>query len=109
MNKIITMMFLMLFPLLLAFDIAAGELPDYLYSKGGIIYPQTGDSMQDIFNTPPHIMEYLKPGMLIGVLPEDCDPASHGTLGNIYICHYDLALKPEEAEGKTVYRVIKVE
>jgi hypothetical protein len=88
--------------------VAAAELPDYLVSKGGVIYPQTGDSMQVIFHTPRDITDYLKPGMLLGVLPEDCISASHGTIGSYYICHYDLALKPEEYEGKTVYKVIEM-
>ena len=106
MHKVITIMFLMLAPILFVPSIEASDLPDFLYSKGGILYPRTGDSTQEIFNTPPHIMEYLKPGMLLGVLPEDCNPNSTGTIGNIYICHYDLILKPEEMNGKTVYRVV---
>jgi len=87
----------------------AAELPDYLYSKGGVIYPHTGDSTQEIFHTPPDVRDYLKPGMLIGVLPADCTSASHGKLGNIYICHHDLILKPEEKYGDTVYRVVEMD
>ena len=86
----------------------ASELPDFLYSKGGIIYPHTGDSNQVIFRTPANVKDFLEPGMLIGVLPKDCTSASRGTIGDYFICHYDLALKPEEYEGKTVYRVIEV-
>lgn len=86
---------------------SAEGLPDFLYSKGGIIYPHTGDSTQEIFRTPPNVKEFIEPGMLIGVLPEDCTPASHGTIGDYYICHYDLYLVPEEHYGKTVYRVIE--
>ncbi|MDH4026489.1 MAG: hypothetical protein OEU57_13875 [Desulfuromonadales bacterium] len=88
--------------------VASEELPDFLYSKGGIIYPITGDSTQAIFRTPPSVKDFLKPGMLIGVLPNDCKSASRGTIGNYYLCNYDLALKPEEMEDKTVYRVIEV-
>lgn len=88
--------------------VAAEELPDFLKSKGGVIYPVTGDSTQDIFRTPPFATDYLKPGMLIGVLPNDCKPASRGTIGDYYMCHHDLALKPEELGEKTVYRVIEV-
>ncbi len=87
----------------------AEGLPDFLYSKGGIIYPHTGDSTQEIFHTPPNVKDFIEPGMLIGVLPEDCTPASRGTIGDYYICHYDLSLKPEELYGKTVYRVIEVD
>ena len=87
----------------------AGGLPDFLYSKGGIIYPHTGDSTQEIFRTPPNVKDFIEPGMLIGVLPEDCTSASRGTIGDYYICNHDLALKPEEHYGKTVYRVIEVE
>jgi hypothetical protein len=85
----------------------ADGLPDFLYSKGGIIYPHTGDSTQEIFRTPPNVKDFIKPGMLIGVLPEDCISASRGTIGDYYICNYELALKPEERYGKTVYRVIE--
>jgi len=84
----------------------AAGLPDFLISKGGVIYPHTGDSTQVIFHTPPNVKEFLSPGMLLGVLPTDCTPASHGTIGDYYICHYELALKPEEHDGKMVYRVL---
>lgn len=87
----------------------AAGLPDYLVSKGGVIYPQTGDSMQTIFHTPPDVKEFLFPGMLLGFLPTDCTPASRGTIGNYYVCYHDLALKPEERNGKTVYRVLDFE
>ena len=88
---------------------SADELPDFLYSKGGIIYPRTGDSTQEIFRTPPFVKDFIRPGMLLGVLPEDCTPASRGTIDNLYICHYELYLVPEERYGKTVYRVIELE
>jgi|GEM_PF-2133124 len=87
----------------------ADGLPDYLYSKGGIIYPHTGDSTQEIFHTPANVKDFIEPGMLIGVLPEDCTPASRGTIEDFYICYYDLYLKPEERYGKTVYRVIELD
>jgi len=87
----------------------ADGLPDYLYSKGGIIYPHTGDSTQEIFHTPPNVKDFIEPGMLIGVLPEDCTPSSRGRIGDFYICHYDLYLKPEQRYGKTVYRVIELD
>ena len=77
--------------------------------KGGIVYPITGDSTQGVFRTPPNVKEFLKPGMLIGVLPNDCMAASRGTIGDYYICHHELALKPEEQNGKTVYRVLDFE
>ena len=88
--------------------VKAAELPDFLYSKGGIIYPRTGDSTQEIFRTPPNVKDFLQPGMLIGVLPTDCTFASRGSIGDYYICHHGLALKPEEHEGQKVYRVIDV-
>jgi hypothetical protein len=108
MNKVTMLTALLLALFFFTSNVGASDLPDYLYSKGGIIYPSTGDSTQAIFRTQPEVMEYLKPGMLIGVLPEDCNPSSYGTLGDIYICHYDLILKPEEMNGKTVYRVIEL-
>jgi hypothetical protein len=88
--------------------VEAAELPDFLYSKGGIIYPRTGDSSQEIFRTPSNVKDFIEPGMLIGVLPTDCIPASGGTIGSYYICHHNLYLKPEENAGQIVYRVIDV-
>ena len=106
-NKVIVVGVLLIAqPLTTAYTVA-DELPDFLESKGGIIYPITGDSTQEIFRTPPLVTDYLKPGMLIGVLPNDCKSASRGTIGDYYMCNHDLALKPEEQEGKTVYRVIE--
>ena len=92
--------------ILAALPAGAEELPDYLTSRGGIIYPKTGDSTQGIFHTPPNITEILKPGMLVGVLPVDCESASKGSIGSYYLCHNNLALQAEEVDGKTVYRVI---
>ena len=80
-----------------------------MQSKGGVLYPITGDSTQDIFHTPPNIKDYLHPGMFLGVLPEDCMSASHGEIGDYYICHYDLALKPTVHGGRAAYEVIEVD
>ena len=106
-NKAIIIGALILTQTLITTYVVADELPDFLYSKGGIIYPRTGDSTQNIFRTPPFATDYLKPGMLIGVLPNDCKSASRGSIKDYYICNHDLALKPEEREDKTVYRVIE--
>jgi len=84
----------------------AADLPDYMEQRGGVIYPVTGDSMQDIFRTPPHITDYLKPGMMIGVLPADCIPAS-GPVGDYFQCHHDLVLQPYTHDGQDVYMVIE--
>jgi hypothetical protein len=86
---------------------SADQLPDYLIVKGGVVYPRTGDSTQEIFRTPSNVRDFLKPGMLVGVLPVDCLSVGHGQLGDFYRCHHDLALKSEEHEGKVVYRVIE--
>jgi hypothetical protein len=107
-NKVIIVGVLFFAQSLIATYTVADELPDFLYSKGGVIYPITGDSTQEVFRTPPFATDYLKPGMLIGILPNDCKSASRGTIGDYYMCHHDLALKPEEAGDKTVYRVIEV-
>ena len=107
-NKGVLVGALILTQAFIATYVSAEELPDFLYSKGGIIYPRTGDSTQSIFRTPPSVKDFLKPGMLIGVLPNDCKSASRGTIGDYYLCNHDLALKPEEMEDKTVYRVIEV-
>ena len=106
-NKALIIGALILTQTLITTYVVADELPDFLYSKGGIIYPHTGNSTQSIFRTPPSATDYLKPGMLIGVLPADCKSASRGSIGDYYICHHDLALNPEERGGKTVYRVIE--
>jgi len=106
-NKALIIGALILTQILITSYVVADELPDFLYSKGGIIYPRTGDSTQNIFRTPPFATDYLKPGMLIGVLPNDCKAASRGSIKNYYICHHNLALKPEERGDKTVYRVIE--
>jgi len=62
--------------------------------------------MQDIFNTPPHITDYLKPGMMLGVLPADCFPAS-GPVGDYFQCHHNLVLKPYSHDNQDVYMVIE--
>ena len=87
----------------------AEDLSDSLYSKGGVIYPSTGDSTQEIYRTPPNITDYLKPGMFLGVLPEDCKSASHGTIGDYYVCNHELYLKPEEHNGRAAYLVIELD
>lgn len=83
----------------------AAELPDKLISKGGIIYPRTGDFSQERFQTPPNATDLFRPGMLLGVLPDDCVEAA-GPEGAFYRCDYDLALKPDVHNGHPVYRVI---
>jgi hypothetical protein len=90
-------------------SMAADDLPDDLISKGGVIYPRPGTDMEGMFQTPSNVKEFLQPGMLLGVLPEDCISASHGKIGAYYSCHYDLALKPEELGGKTVYKVLDLD
>ena len=106
-NKALIIGTLILAQTLITTYVAAEELPDFLYSKGGIIYPHTGDSTQKVFRTPEFATDYLKPGMLIGVLPNDCKPASRGSIGDYFICHHGLSLEPEEMEGQTVYKVIE--
>jgi hypothetical protein len=45
-NKVLIVGVLLLAQPLLTAYAAAEELPDFLYSKGGVIYPITGDSTQ---------------------------------------------------------------
>jgi hypothetical protein len=78
-----------------------------MVSRGGILYPHVGDAMQDRFQTPANIKDLVQPGMLIGVLPDDCKPASSGVVGAYYRCNYGFDLQAEEYDGKTVYRVIE--
>lgn len=89
--------------------IAIDEIPDkYMNNKGGVLYPHTGDSSQERFQTPLKAKELFPPGTLVGVLPADCVSASKGSIGNYYRCDHDFALKEEMLQdGRTVYRVIE--
>lgn len=89
--------------------IAIDEIPEkYMYSKGGVLYPHTGDSSQQLFQTPPDARQMFPPGTLVGVLPADCISASQGVIGEYYRCDNNIALKQETlADGRTVYRVIE--
>ena len=89
--------------------IAIDEIPDkYMYNKGGVLYPHTGDSSQERFQTPLKARELFPPGTLVGVLPADCVSASKGSVGNYYRCDHDFALKEEVLQdGRTAYRVIE--
>lgn len=81
----------------------------HLISKGGVIYHRGGDSTATIISVPKNVKDILQPGELIGFLPEDCISASNGALGDHYNCKYGLVLKPEERNGKMVYRVLDFE
>ena len=79
-----------------------------MVSRGGVLYPQTGDSSQELYNTPENARQMFPPGTLVGVLPADCTSASQGAVGNYYRCYHDFALKEEVlSDGRTVYRVIE--
>lgn len=78
------------------------ELPDKLISKGGVIYPRTGDSIQFIFRAPKNVKDFLKPEMLIGVLPEDCLSVS-GPEGEYFRCPHGLVLVPVLHDNEAVY------
>ena len=88
---------------------AIDEIPEKrMVSRGGVLYPQTGDSSQELFQTPPNARQLFPPGTLVGVLPADCISASSGSIGSFYRCDYDFALKEEVLQdGRTVYRVIE--
>lgn len=85
------------------------EIPDRsMVSKGGVLYPYTGDASQARFQTPPNYKDFIPMGALIGVLPDDCIEVSKGTFGLYYQCDHGLALIPEELQdGRRVYRVIE--
>ena len=78
-----------------------------MVSKGGVLYPYTGDATQARFQTPPNYREFIPMGALIGVLPDDCIEVSKGTVGLYYQCDYGLALLPETSGDRQVYRVIE--
>ena len=90
------------------YAIAIDEIPDkYMDSKGGVLYPHTGDSSQGLFQTPPNARNLFPPGTLVGVLPADCISVSSGSIGDFYRCDHDFAMKEEVLQdGRTVYRVI---
>jgi hypothetical protein len=79
-----------------------------LISKGGILYPKTGDSTQAIYRLPKKARDVLRPGDLLGVLPENCSSAS-GPEGNYYVCHYGIYLQPYFYGDKLAYAVLKIE
>ena len=85
------------------------EIPDRsMVSKGGVLYPFTGDSSQARFQTPPNYKDFIPMGALIGVLPEDCIQTSKGQAGLYYQCDHGLAMMPEVLQdGRQVYRVIE--
>jgi hypothetical protein len=109
MDKIFVMTTLVLTLIAMTTYVDAAEPDISMESKGGVLYPVTGDSTQVIFRTPPNITDYLHPGMFLGVLPADCISASKGEIGDYYICHHDLFLKPAVRGGRAAYEVIEVD
>jgi hypothetical protein len=88
---------------------AIEEIPEKrMVSEGGVLYPQTGDSSQERFQTPQNATTMFPPGTLVGVLPADCISASSGAAGSYYRCDHDFALKEQLLQdGRTVYLVIE--
>jgi hypothetical protein len=88
---------------------AIEEIPEKrMVSRGGVLYPETGDSSQERFQTPENARQLFPPGTLVGVLPADCTPASKGSVGNYYRCDHDFALQEDVLpDQRTVYRVIE--
>lgn len=88
--------------------IAIDDIPDRkMVSKGGVLYPHTGDSREN-FSTPPNARDLFPPGTLVGVLPTDCISASSGSISSFYRCNHNFALKEEVLQdGRIVYRVIE--
>lgn len=109
MGKVLVMTTLVVTLISMATYVDAAGSDISMESKGGVLYPVTGDSTQDIFRTPPNITDYLRPGMFLGILPEDCNSASKGEIGDYYICHHDLFLKPTVHGGRVAYEVIEVD
>jgi hypothetical protein len=79
-----------------------------LVSKGGVLYPRTGDYNQVRYIIPKEAREVLRPGMLLGVLPANCNSAA-GPEGNYYICHHGIYLQPYFYGDKVAYAVLKIE
>jgi len=85
------------------------EIPEKrMVSRGGVLYPETGDSSVELFQTPENARQMFPPGTLIGVLPADCISASQGTIGGYFRCDHDFAVQEETLpDGRTTYRVIE--
>ena len=94
--------------LVLTVSVASVSAETKLISKGGVLYPKTGDSTQVRYLLPKKAREVLQPGMLLGVLPTNCTSAS-GPEGNYYICHHGIYLQPYFYGEKIAYVVLKIE
>jgi hypothetical protein len=94
--------------LVLSVSVTSVSAKTTLISKGGILYPHTGDSTQTIYRLPKEARDILRPGLLLGVLPANCSSAS-GPEGDYYICHYGIYLKPYFQGERLAYLVLKIE
>jgi hypothetical protein len=79
-----------------------------LITKGGVIYPNTGDSTQVRYRMPKEARKILRPGDLLGVLPSNCNSAS-GPEGDYYICAHGIYLQPYFYGDRLTYAVLKIE
>ena len=78
-----------------------------IYRKGGVIYPHTGDSTQELYRLPQKARDVLQPGDMIGVLPKNCTSASEGGQAK-YVCHHGITLKPYFHGDKIVYVITDI-
>jgi hypothetical protein len=79
-----------------------------LVKKGGILYPNTGDSSKVRYQMPKKAREVLRPGDLLGVLPTNCTSAS-GPEGDYYICAHGIYLQTYFYGDRLAYAVLKIE
>lgn len=94
--------------LVLIVGVSTASAETTLKTKGGVIYPHTGDSTQTFFRLPKAARDVLRPGDVLGVLPTNCLNAA-GPEGPYYICHYGIFLQPAFKGDRVVYVVLKIE
>lgn len=104
-----TMLFGAVIGMIVSQAFAIEEIPEKrMVSRGGVLYPETGDASQELFQTPENARQLFPPGTLVGVLPADCLSASQGSIGNYYRCDHNFALQEVLLQdSRTVYRVIE--
>lgn len=74
--------------------------------RNGVMYPKEGDSLRSRFVIDKEMAVNLQPGMVIGVLPTNCNSASKGAYDKYYSCGHNVYLKPIFNGDKVVYQVI---
>lgn len=75
--------------------------------RNGVMYPKSGDSLRSRISLDKEMANNLQPGMMIGVLPSNCNSASKGSYDKYYSCAHNVYLQPIFNGDEVVYRVIE--